>query len=60
VLILKRLAITDIVATRGDHRPTVTPAIGQTQGKAMLERVVSMLTKLVARFESDDSDTPQE
>jgi len=25
-------------------------------GKTMLERVVSMLTKLVARFESDDSD----
>lgn len=27
-------------------------------GKAMLERVVSMLTKLVARFEGDDPDTP--
>jgi hypothetical protein len=29
-------------------------------GNAMLERVVSMLTKLVARFESDDSDKTQE
>ena len=27
-------------------------------GKAMLERVVSMLTKLVARFESDNPDKP--
>jgi len=29
-------------------------------GKAMLERVVSMLTKLVARFESNDPDTPED
>jgi four helix bundle protein len=29
-------------------------------GKGMLERVVSMLTKLVARFETDDPGTTQE
>jgi len=29
-------------------------------GKTMLERVVSMLTKLVARFESDDPNTPED
>ena len=29
-------------------------------GKTMLERVVSMLTKLVAKFESDDSDPPDD
>ena len=28
-------------------------------GKAMLERVVSMLTKLVARFDSDEPRTPE-
>jgi hypothetical protein len=29
-------------------------------GKTMLERVVSMLTELVARFERDDPDTPED